>query len=58
MEVLTHLLAFIGGLGTGYIIKIVISNKKIQTTTDYSTQQNNNVAGGDIVGGNKSNTPK
>lgn len=58
MEILTHLFAFIGGLGTGYTVKLVISNKKNKIVADSSIQQSHNIAGGDIVGGNKSNIQK
>lgn len=53
MEVLTHILAFIGGLGTGYVVKIAVSYKKSNAINDRSVHQNNNSAGGDIIGGSK-----
>ena len=58
MEVFTHILAFIGGLGTGYAVKVAISYKKSSSTNDSSVHQVNNSAGGDIIGGSKATNIK
>lgn len=58
MEVLTHILAFIGGLGTGYVVKFAVSYKKSSITNDKSVHQNNNSSGGDIIGGSKTTNIK
>lgn len=53
MEVLTHILAFLAGLGTSYALKIVINSRKSGKNSNNSVHQSGNSAGGDIIGGNK-----
>lgn len=51
MEILTHIGAFLVGLGAGWTLKIVVSmrvNKSSRTTV---VSQKSNNAGGDIVAG-------
>lgn len=58
MEVITHVLAFIAGLGTAYTFKFAISIFAHRKTSKRSVVQNNNTAGGDIVGGNSTKVEK
>lgn len=51
MEYLTHIATFIAGLGAGWTLKVVISNKRIQNSKKINTQQNYNNVGGDMAGG-------
>lgn len=51
MEYLTHIATFITGLGAGWTLKVVISNKHIQNSKKISTQQKSNTVGGDMAGG-------
>jgi len=51
MEYLTHIATFIAGLGAGWTLKVVISNKHIQNSKKIKTRQENNNVGGDMAGG-------
>lgn len=51
MEWLTHIGTFLLGLGAGWTLKVVISNKSSQSQRVTLTSQKNNRARGDIVGG-------
>jgi hypothetical protein len=54
MEWLTHIGAFIAGLGAGWTLKVVISNRSKKFVRQTRVSQSNNTAGGDIVGGDVS----
>ena len=49
MEILTHIGAFLAGLGAGWTLKLVVSSKRNSRNTIVS--QRSNRAGGDIVAG-------
>ncbi|WP_313132893.1 hypothetical protein [Stutzerimonas nitrititolerans] len=51
MEYLTHIATFIAGLGTGWTLKVVISNKTSNSSRKTVTRQVNNDVGGDMAGG-------
>ncbi|WP_256583626.1 hypothetical protein [Pseudomonas sp. NFACC36] len=51
MEYLTHLTAFIAGLGTGWSLKVIISNKRFNLSRKTVTRQDNNNVGGDMAAG-------
>jgi hypothetical protein len=51
MEYLTHVLTFLAGLGAGWTLKVVISNRTTKNSVKRNVVQKNNTAGGDIVGG-------
>lgn len=46
MDILTHLISFLVGLGAGWTLKIYISSKEV------NTRQTKNIVGGDMAGGN------
>lgn len=58
MELITHLLAFLGGLGTAYTFKFFVSIRGRRYSKSSSVTQNRNTAGGDIVGGNSTKAEK
>jgi len=51
MEYLTHALTFIAGLGAGWTLKVVISNRSTNNSRKATTTQRNNSVGGDMAGG-------
>lgn len=53
MDLWTHALAFIGGLGAGWTLKLIISSRSTRTLRTTLVSQRENQAGGDIVGGDK-----
>ena len=53
MDVVSHIITFILGLGAGWTLKVVISNRSSHSSRNTATIQKNNSAGGDIVGGDK-----
>jgi hypothetical protein len=57
MDWLTHIGSFLLGLGAGWTLKVVISNRSSRSKRVTVTSQKYNRAGGDIVGGdiNKNN---
>ncbi|MBD8252501.1 hypothetical protein [Pantoea agglomerans] len=65
MEWLTHLITFVIGLGSGWSLKVFISNKKNKNSNNNASnfgsnnrnnnQSGNKVKGGSIVGGNQNN---
>ena len=48
-DIVTAVLSFLGGLVSGFTLKVAIDRSKNKRTT--TVTQNNNVAGRDIVGG-------
>lgn len=50
-QVWSHILAFIGGLGTGWVAKVYISSRSYTTNRTTLVSQKNNLANGDIVAG-------
>ncbi len=50
-QVWSHILAFIGGLGTGWVAKVYISSRSSTTNRTTVVSQKNNQANGDIVAG-------
>lgn len=57
----TEILAWAAGViaavvGTGFTLKLIISNKKIDKSQTIKVTQKNIQAGGDVVGGNKTTT--
>ena len=54
MDWLTHIGAFIAGLGAGWTLKVVISNRSDSSRKISIVSQKGNHAGGDIVAGDKS----
>lgn len=57
MELLAYIFTFLLGLGTGWTLRIVISNRSSQSSKSSIVSQKSNHAGGDIVAGdmNKNN---
>lgn len=53
MEWLTHILSFLVGLGAGWTLKVAISNRTSVRRRITVTSQKGNIAGGDIVAGDK-----
>lgn len=53
MEWLTHVLAFLAGLGAGWTLKVVITTRQSIARRTSVTSQKNNSAGGDVVAGDK-----
>lgn len=53
MELLTHLITFLFGLGAGFTLKIAISKKTSRKTQVSLVSQKEIQAGGDVIGGNK-----
>jgi hypothetical protein len=51
MEYLTHIATFIAGLGAGWTLKVVISNKTSNFSRKTVTRQADNDVGGDMAGG-------
>jgi hypothetical protein len=51
MDWLTHIGSFLLGLGAGWTLKVVISNRSSLSKRVTVTSQKYNKAGGDIVGG-------
>jgi membrane associated rhomboid family serine protease len=51
MDWLTHIGSFLLGLGAGWTLKVVISNRSSRSKRVTVTSQRYNKAGGDIVGG-------
>ncbi|HBP30936.1 MAG TPA: hypothetical protein DD666_16150 [Advenella kashmirensis] len=51
MDWLTHILSFFAGLGAGWTLKIVISNRSSRSERTNIVSQKGNVVGGDIVAG-------
>ncbi|HFH3649199.1 hypothetical protein WCD99_00580 [Pseudomonas paraeruginosa] len=51
MEYLTHIFTFIAGLGAGWTLKVIISNKTLNLSRKTVTRQENNNVGGDMAGG-------
>lgn len=47
------LAAIAAAIGVGLVIKLSVSKKSTTTNTTQKVTQNKNVAGGDIVGGDK-----
>lgn len=45
MDIFTHLVSFLAGLGAGWALKIYISSKAT------NTRQTGNIVGGDMAGG-------
>lgn len=56
-QVWSHILAFIGGLGTGWVVKVYISSRSSAINRTSIVSQKKNQASGDIVAGdmNKNN---
>lgn len=58
MEYLSHILTFVAGLGAGWTLKVVISNRTSRKSRNTFTSQKGNTAGRDMAGGdivNKNN---
>jgi hypothetical protein len=53
MEWLTHIISFLVGLGAGWTLKVIISNRSSHSSRTTVTSQKHNSAGGDIVAGDK-----
>lgn len=53
MDLLTHVATFLAGLGTGWTLKVVISNRSSRSSRTSVVSQRHNRAGGDIVAGDK-----
>lgn len=51
MEWLTHIGTFLLGLGAGWTLKVVISNRSSRSSRVTLTSQKNNRVGGDMAGG-------
>lgn len=51
MEYLTYFLTFIAGLGAGWTLKVVISNRSTNSSRKTITTQRDNQVGGDMAGG-------
>lgn len=47
----SHILAFLSGLGTGWVAKVIISSRSTTTNRTTVVSQKNNQASGDIVAG-------
>jgi hypothetical protein len=58
MDWLLHLLAFIAGLGAGWTLKVVISNRSDSSRRTSIVSQKGIQACGDVVAGDKSHTSK
>lgn len=58
MEYFTHIITFIAGLGTGWTLKIIVSNQVNKATRKTTVTQNNNTVGGDLIGGDSNNNKK
>jgi hypothetical protein len=58
MDLLTHVITFLIGLGAGWSLKVFISNTSSTSKKTAVVLQNRNNAGGDIVAGDKSNVSK
>lgn len=54
MDLWTHIATFLAGLATGWTLKVVISNRSNRSHRATFVSQKGNMAGGDIVGGDKS----
>lgn len=50
-DILTHLAAFLGGLGAGVTLKIVMSNRNNSVKRSNKVSQRGNFVGGDMSGG-------
>lgn len=55
MDWLTHIVAFLAGLGGGWTLKAAVSVRSSRSNRMSKVSQNGNFAGGDIVAGDKSN---
>jgi hypothetical protein len=53
---LSHVLTFLGGLLTGYTIKVAISIYSTKSNSNRIVSQHHNKAGGDIVAGDSTKT--
>ncbi len=51
MDWWTHVVTFLAGLGAGWTLKVVISNRSTRTSRTSVVSQKNNRVGGDLVGG-------
>jgi hypothetical protein len=51
MEYLSHIFTFVAGLGAGWTLKVVISNRSSRTSRTTITSQSGNHVGGDLAGG-------
>lgn len=51
MEILTHIGAFLAGLGAGWTLKVLISTRVNKSARSTTVTQTGNRAGGDIVAG-------
>lgn len=58
MELITHILAFLAGLGTAYSIRFIASLRVHKESKSNSVVQQSNQAGGDIVAGNSTKVGK
>lgn len=53
MEWLSHLVAFVAGLGAGWTMKVVISSRATNSKRTTVVSQKGNRARGDVVAGDK-----
>jgi hypothetical protein len=53
MDWLELILGFVAGLGTGWSLKVMVTNRSKRSARFTNVTQRNNVAGGDVVGGDK-----
>lgn len=58
MEVITHAIAFLAGLGTAYTVKLVTTVRTNRKSNTRIVKQTRNTAGGDIVAGNSTKAEK
>lgn len=58
MDWLSHLVAFITGLGAGWTLKVVISNRSNSSRRTSIVSQKGIQAGGDVVAGDKTHSFK
>lgn len=54
MEILTPILTFLAGLGAGWTLKVVITNRSDRSIRFTAVSQKGNFAGRDIVAGDVS----
>jgi hypothetical protein len=56
MDWLSHIVAFIAGLGAGWTLKVIISSRTNNSRRTSIVSQMSNRADGDIVAGDKNHT--
>jgi hypothetical protein len=49
--IISHIVTFLVGLGAGWTVRIVVSNRSTKSSRTMKVNQRGNLVGGDMVGG-------